>query len=37
MYASLFGISGALHLDVFQQPEHQVKLRLTGIVKIPIL
>jgi hypothetical protein len=24
MYASLFGISGALHLDVFEQPEHQV-------------
>jgi hypothetical protein len=21
MYASLFGISGALHLDVFEQPE----------------
>ena len=24
MYASLFGISGALHLDLFEQPEHQV-------------
>jgi len=24
MYASLFGILGALHLDVFEQPEHQV-------------
>jgi hypothetical protein len=24
MYASLFGISGALHLYVFEQPEHQV-------------
>ena len=24
MYASLFGISRALHLDVFEQPEHQV-------------
>jgi hypothetical protein len=24
MYASLFGISGALHLDVFEQPEWQV-------------
>ena len=24
MYASLFGILGALHLDVFDQPEHQV-------------
>jgi cytoskeletal protein RodZ len=23
MYASLFGISGALHLDVFEQPEHR--------------
>jgi hypothetical protein len=24
LYASLFGILGALHLDVFEQPEHQV-------------
>jgi hypothetical protein len=24
MYASLFEISGALHLDVFEQPEQQV-------------
>jgi hypothetical protein len=24
MYASLFGISGALHLAVFEQPEQQV-------------
>jgi len=24
MYASLFGISGALHMDVFEQPEHPV-------------
>jgi len=24
MYASLSGILGALHLDVFEQPEHQV-------------
>jgi hypothetical protein len=24
MYASLFGISGALHPDVFEQPEQQV-------------
>jgi hypothetical protein len=24
MYASLFGILGALHLDVFEQPEQQV-------------
>jgi hypothetical protein len=24
MYASLFGISGALHLDIFEQPEEQV-------------
>jgi len=24
MYASLFEISGALHLDVFEQPDHQV-------------
>jgi hypothetical protein len=24
MYASLFGISGALHLEVFEQPESQV-------------
>jgi len=24
MYASFFGISGALHLDVFEQPETQV-------------
>jgi len=24
MYASLFGILGALHLVVFEQPEHQV-------------
>ena len=23
MYASLFGISGALHLDVFEQPEQK--------------
>jgi hypothetical protein len=27
MYASLFGISGALHLDVFEQPEKQVFFR----------
>jgi hypothetical protein len=24
MYASLFGISGALHLDVFEQPEQRM-------------
>jgi hypothetical protein len=24
MYASLFEISGALHLDLFEQPEHKV-------------
>jgi hypothetical protein len=24
MYASLFGISGALHLDVLEQPEQHV-------------
>jgi hypothetical protein len=24
MYASFFGISGALHPDVFEQPEYQV-------------
>ena len=24
MYASLFGISGALHLDIFEQPEQHV-------------
>jgi hypothetical protein len=27
MYASLFGISGALHLAVFEQPEKQVFFR----------
>jgi len=26
MYAALFGILGALHLDAFEQPEHQVFL-----------
>jgi hypothetical protein len=24
MYASFLGISGALHLNIFQQPAHQV-------------
>jgi hypothetical protein len=26
MYASLFEVSGALHLDVFEQPEQKVSI-----------
>jgi hypothetical protein len=39
MYASLFGISGALHLNVFEHPEQQVffsHLQVDGFVKNPV-
>ena len=36
MYASLFGVSGAFHLDVFEQPEQQLFFS-NLVVKNPVL